>query len=305
MSYNSNLNSDVVKTALDGVWDQTFDGGSHPGNATAETAAIFNQDTVSNSAVILDLFSGVGEYKSRSEEQNVALANPRITNQKTFSVSEFANSVDIPKVFFDDQMHSSYEKMVKSMALRARTTRDKNAFAPFRNNSTTSDGVALISDSHTAIAGHTVDNRVNAVLSETALNTAIVLLRDMKSQDGEIDGQMARVLLVPTALYKSACEISQSELRSGTANNDMNVYLTKYGITVMTSPYLGAGVTGGSDANWYLLGDNHSMTRWVRQGVQTDLVPYEVSRNNVYTYKASFREVVGAMNYEGIVGYVG
>lgn len=304
MSFNSSLNSNVVKTALDGVFNQTFSGTKHPGFVTAEDGGVFKQDSADGAAVIMELFKGSGAWDSRSEEQDVAQGNPRIGNQKTFTVSAWAKAIDIPKHFFDDNKHGSYEMMVRNFALRARTTRDKNAFAVFRNaftTATTADGVALISDSHTNLNGDTVDNKLTAVLSETSLNTAITQLVEMKSQDGEIDGFVPSILLVPPKLFKTACEITKSQLRSGTANNDMNVYSDQYGIRVATSPYLGAAA-GGSDTAWFLLSDNHSIMRFVRQGVQTDLVPYQYSRNNVYVYKGEFREVVGAMSFEGIVG---
>lgn len=307
MSFNSALNPNVVKTALDDVFYQEVNGEKRPQLATAETSAIFKQDTADSSAVIMELFGGSGAWEQTAEEQDLPLGTPRITNQKTFSVVKFAKSVDIPKEFFDDNKHSSYEKMVRNFARRARTTRDKNAFGVFRNATTTTltaDGVALLSDSHLNINGDTVDNLITSALSESSLNTAITMMLEQKSQDGEIDGHTPSVLLVPSALYKTACEITESELRSGTANNDMNVYSDKYGIQVYTSPYLGAAA-GGSDTAWFLLSDTHSITRWVREAVNTNLVSYETSRNDVYTYKGRFREVVGAMSYEGVVGSTG
>ena len=79
---------------------------------------------------------------------------------------------------------------------------------------------------------------------------------------------------------------------------------TQYGINVATTPYIGLAA-GGSDTAWFLLGDNHSITRWVRQGIETAIVDWKFQRNNNYIYKGSFREVVGAMDYVGIVGSLG
>lgn len=304
MSFNSSLNPNVVKTALDDVWSQVYNQEQHPQYATAETPAVFRQDSADSSAVIWETFKGAGRWGQRTEEQDVPSADPRISNQKTFSVINFAQSIDIPKNFFDDNKHSAYEKMVASFARRARTSRDFNAFGVFRGaftTTTTSDGVVLVSASHTNLNGDTVDNDVGAALSETTLFTAIRLLLEMKAQDGEVDGSLAKTLLVPPALYKAAVEYTESELRSNTPDNDLNVYSTKYGIYVYTSPYLGAAA-GGSDAAWFVLGDNHSVTRFVRTPVFTDLVDYKYQRNNNYIYKGEFREVVGAMSFEGLVG---
>ena len=194
--------------------------------------------------------------------------------------------------------------MVRDFAMKARLTRDNNACAVFRNaftTATTADGVALLSNSHTSLNGSTVDNLGSGALSETTLNTAIVQMLELKTQDDVIAGNLPSCVVVPPALYKAAVEITESELRQGTANNDANVYSDKYGVRVYTNQFLGAAA-GGSDTAWFLLSANHSIYRFVRQGVQTDLVDYKTQRNNNYVYKGEFREVVGAMNYEGIVG---
>lgn len=303
----SALNPNVVKTALDKVFYQEFEYGMVPGFASAETAAIFKQDSIDSAAVIQEVFKGTGYWGAKAELADVPNATPRVTNQITFTVSEYAQSVDISKNLFDDNKHGVYEAMVRSVAETGRVTRDKNAFAVYRNAFTTSltaDGITLVSDSHTTISGDTVDNKLTAALSESSLNDAIVALGQQKAQDGTIRGLVPATLLVPMALYKTACTLVESELRPETANNDMNVYSSKYGITVYTSPFLGAAA-GGSDTMWFLLARNHSVTRWVRQAIQTDLVDYKFQRNNNYIYKASFREVVGAVDYAGVIGSTG
>lgn len=307
MSMNSTLNPNVVKTVLDEVFWPSYSIEKHPQIATALTSSVFVQDSVDRGAVIQELFDGVGDWTQTAEEQDFSEASPRTYNQKTFTVLKWAKMVKIPKEYFDDDMHSTYEKMVRSMARRAVTKRDKNAFGIYRNAFTTTltaDGIALCSNSHTNGLSQTVDNLLTGALSESTLNTAITQMLEMVSQDGEIDGFTADTLLVPPAVYKTACEITESELRSGTSDNDMNVYSDKYGLKVYTSPYLGAAA-GGSDTAWFLLSTDHSVTRWVRKAVETNLVDYKISDNDVYKYKGSFREVVGVMSYEGVVGSLG
>ena len=289
MSFNSSLNPDVVLTDLDGVFYPEFNIQEHPGYATANTASVFNQERATSSAVIMELFGGVGAWEATAEEANLPQGDPRISEKKTFTVTKFA-------------------KMVKSFAQRARSTRDKNAFAMFRNGFTTeltADGVAWFSDSHTNKVGMTVDNKSTGALTDSVLNTLFVQLAEQVGQDGEIDGHVANVLLVPIAAFKNACEITKSTLKSGTANNDMNYYSELYpGLMIYTSPYLGAAA-GGSDTACFLLSRNHSGNRYVRDDISTNLVDYSFSDNDVYKYKGRFREVVGAMSYNGAVATTG
>lgn len=304
-SLSGGLNPNAIKTALDEVFVPGYTGEQHPGHATAETSAIFHQDSTDRSAVIGELFKGVGYWQPKQEEQDVTSLSPRIGNQKTFTVSEYAGSVDVPRTFKRDDLHGVFAKMVTDMGVMARVTRDKNAFALFVNafgTTTTADGVSLINDSHVALDGTTVDNNIGAALTETTLFTAIRTLYVMKCQDGTVRGSLAKSLLVPPALYKLATEITESSLRSGTGNNDLNVYSTKYGVNVYTTPFISSAVSGGSDTAWFVLSDAHSIYRWVREGVQTVLVPWQNQRNNNFIYKGMFSEVVGAVNYEGIVG---
>lgn len=303
--YNSNLATNVVKTALDLVFNSEFSLTSVPGLATAETASVFKQDTTDRAAVITEQFQGTGYFESRSELQDVPAGTARVGNQKTFSVTNWAKSTDISKNLMDDDQHSTIDMLVKNMARNGRLTRSKNAFNVLNLGFTTTltnDGVALFSASHVTLGGDTVSNlSTGSALSETTLNTSFNSLINQKTQDGTLGGHLPAVLLVPTALFKTACEITKSVLRQGTANNDMNYYSELFpGLQVFHSPFLGAGF-GGSDTSWFLLSADHSVTRWVRQDIVTDLVDYRTQRNNNYIYKAEYREVVGAISYEGIV----
>ena len=303
--YSSAQATNVIKTALDFVFDQEFSLESLPGYANAETGAIFKPDTIDRAAVIGEQFMGTGYFEERAEVENVPGATARVGNQKTFNVINYSKSIDISKNLMDDDQHSTVDKIVKNMARNARLTKSKNAFNILNLGFTTTltnDGVALFSNSHITLSGDTVDNLETGVLTEANLDVMIQKLINQKTQDNTLGGHEPAVLLVPTALFKKAQEITKSTLRSGTANNDMNYYSELYpGLQVFHSPFLGAGF-GGSDTAWFLLSKDHSLTRWVRQDLVTDLVDYRTQRNNNYIYKAEYREVVGAFSFEGLVG---
>lgn len=308
MAITEALNPTVVKTELDTIFVQEYEYPVGPGVATAETPEIFKQMTVDNSAHIEAVLSGGGGFwQLKGEEAPVAQASPRVANKVTYTVSTYANSLQISKEFFDDNMHNTYGEMVRKFATNARSTRDKNAFAIYRNaftTTTTADGVAWFSASHTTIADGTVSNLTTGALTPTTLNAAIVLMLEMKSQDGVVMGEQPSYLLVAPAGFKNAMEITGSELVNNSANNAVNVYSSVYGIKVFQSPYLGANV-GGSDTAWYLLGRNHAATRYLRQEVTTDLVDYIYSTINNYIYKGMFREVYGVTDYVASVASLG
>ena len=115
------------------------------------------------------------------------------------------------------------------------------------------DGKAMFATDHNSkVSGVSArSNRLasDPVYSETNQFTAIKMIEEQLNGRGLPIGYMGNyTIVVPPALRKLALEVNQSELRSDTANNDMNVF--KGGTQVVSSVYLGAA-SGGSDTAWY------------------------------------------------------
>lgn len=304
MPFNSGLAPNVVKTALDLVFQAEYDYPTMPGVATAETPLVFMQDSTDRQAVITEQFMGTGYWEERAENKDVHQSTARVGNQKTFPVLNFADSVDISKNLFDDDQHSTVETMMRNFARNARLSRDRNAFKGYYlgfSTVLTNDGQPLFSNSHVTLSGDTVDNLLTDVLAEPSLYDAVVALTLQKTQDGTLGGHEPAALIVAPKNFKKAMEITKSELKSGTANNDLNYYSQVYpGMQVFQSPFL-ATAYGGNDDAWYVVSRNHSLYRWVRQDVLTTLVDWKFQRNNSYIYKGELRETVGPISYEGLV----
>jgi hypothetical protein len=204
-------------------------------------------------------------------------------------------------------MHGMYAKVIEDMATKARITMTSNAFAVFRGAFTTTlcaDGSAWIA-SRTLLNGSTYSNLLaSSPLGVTTFNNALVLLAEQPDQAGVIMGNQGKYLVVPQALFTHAKQITDSALVADSGNNNINVYRSAFGVTIYTSPYLGANA-GGSDTAWWLLSDNHCVTRIIRQGVQTFLRDWGYSNNRTYSYQANFREVVYVPDYQGAVGATG
>ncbi len=298
----------IVQTELDTVFFQQFEyDSSTPGIATANTGVIFKPVTTEHAAYIGEINKPTGLWNKVSEVQTVPTSNPAVRNKYTIYVQDFADSIEISKDLFDDNMHGVWAEDVKQFALAARITQDQNAFTLFNNAFTTTltaDGVSFINSAHPLIGGGTVDNTVSGALSDTNLYTAIVKLREQKNQAGVIMGGVPSILLVPSKLWKSAIQITESALVSDSAGNALNVYRSAYGMTVYSSPYMGAAA-GGSDTAWFLMTPQHSVSRLIRQGIETALRPWQYSNNRTYLYQGNFREQVFVPDYAGAVGSTG
>lgn len=302
-------NAAIVRTELDFVFFQEFDyDATDPGIATAQSGELFKPQYTTHAAEIFEIFKGVGLYNQTSEIGNIALDTPKVGNKVFVNVLDWTKGVDLSKDMFDDNMHGVWSRIVADMGLKARVTQDYNAFGLWRGAFTTTltaDGQPVVSASHVLLNGQTISNLVTnpsgTGLTSDSLYAMIVSLRQQVDQSGVLLGNVPSILLVPTKLFKKAIELTDSALIADSANNAINVYRSAYGFKVMTSPYMDS-VVGGSDTAYFLLSQNHSATRLIRQGIETSLRDWSYSNNRTYLYQANYRESYYIPDYVGIVG---
>lgn len=308
--FNEQVNAAVTRTELDSVFYQNFEyTDSTPEMATAQDSEIFVPIQTDHSGYFYEVFGGVPLFVQTGETSQVANATPKVANKVFVQVLDWTQSVYLSKDLFDDNMHGVWAAVVADLARKGRITQDYNAFGVFRGAFTTTltaDGNALCSV-HTLIFGGTTTNTntgAGSVLSDTSLYTGMVQLRQQPDQRGVPLGNVPAVLLVPSALFKLALQLTDSALVADTNNNAINVYRSTYGYKVKTSIWLDA-VNGGSDTAWFLLAKNHGIRRLIRQGIETAFRDWSYSDNRTYFYQANFRESYFAQDYGGIVGFVG
>ncbi len=301
----------IVQTELDNVFFQKFQyDATEPGIATARTGEIFKPINTEHASYIQEVFAGSGLFPKIGETQAVPVSTPHVTNKQTTLVNDYAQSIPISKDLFDDNMFGTWSRTVEDFARKALITQDNNAFGLFRGAFTTTltaDGVSACNSAHPLIGGGTTSNTntgAGSALSDTSLYNGIVQMRQQVDQKGVIMGNVPSILLVPSKLFKLARQLTDSALVADSANNAINIYRSAYGMTVWSSPYLDA-VAGGSDTAWFLLAPNHSVSRLIRQGIETALTPWQYSNNRSYTYQANFREAYFITDYIGLVGFAG
>lgn len=307
-TFNANANPSLDRTLLDEVFMAEFDTTEGVGMAHADTPAIFKQITTDRKAHISEVLKGIGYFKKIGETEDIPLETPFVADRLTTEVCDFADGVTISKNLVDDDQHDVVDEIIKEFAMSAKQTMDLNAFGIYRGAFTTTltaHGTPLISATQPILAGGTQSNLVTGALSQANLKAARQLLRKQANHAGVKMGNVGTDLLVPTDLHDLALEITGSELQADTANNNVNVFRSTFGMRVWTSIFLDSDCPGGSDTAWFLLSRNHSVRRLIRQGVQTDLRDWTQSNNRTYYYQAHFRETYFAETYLGIVGSLG
>jgi hypothetical protein len=161
------------------------------------------------------------------------------------------------------------------------------------------DGVALISTSH-PIDGGTVANRptTDVDLNEATLLNAMISIRtNFKDQAGLKIFARGRRLVVPPQLEPTAIRLTKTELRPGTADNDVNaIMMTAGGLPegYMVNDFL------TSASAWFLLTNIDGLSYMERVKFETDMQVDFVTDNLLV--KGYERYSFGYYNWRSIYG---
>jgi len=187
----------------------------------------------------------------------------------------------------------AYTKQVKAAAIL------NNAFT---GGPTYGDGVVLCSTAHPLVSGGTNSNRptVAADLNETSLEAAVIQIAGWTDERGLLIASQPRKLIVPPSLQFVATRLLETELRVGTADNDLNALKNnssiREGYTV--NHYL-------TDSNaWFLCTDvPNGLKHFVRSPLQNGMdADFDTGNSR---YKARERYSFGVSDPLGIFGSPG
>ena len=167
------------------------------------------------------------------------------------------------------------------------------------NSAIGGDGVSLVNTSH-PIDGGVVANRpaVDADLNESSLLNAMIAIRTKyRDQAGLKVFARGRKLVVPPALEPTAIRLTKTELRPGTANNDVNAILTTAG--GLPEGYMVNDFLTSARA-WFLLTNIDGLSYMDRVSFETDMQVDFVTDNLLV--KGYERYSFGYYNWRSIFG---
>lgn len=298
-------------SGLDEVFTSAYEMEKQPGEVRADDPLFFRQSTTDYLVHQYAESMGPGQFRATSEDEEVDEATVRVANRTAAEVFEFDRDLPIPQRYQEASSEwGTVTRWVEELGIRARTSRDEQAFrrsyADAFSGVDTPDGADLISNSHVALSGDTVDNLETGALAADALATLIRSLRLQRAQDGSLGSCHADGLLVPTNLFPTAMILADTELKPGTGNNDLN-YISKVypGLVVGASEWLDSTYnTYNSNANtsYFVVSKLHSITRAVRVPIQNEFVEPKYDRKRRAFYRARFSERVFAGTWVGVVG---
>jgi len=172
--------------------------------------------------------SGFGAAPVKAEGAAISYDNAQEHYTARYNHETVAMGFSITEEAMEDNLYDSLSARYTKALARAMAYTKQTKAAALLNTGFSSfnsgDGVTLFSTSHPTVGGGTNANRLatNADLNETSLEQAVIDIAAFTDERGLLIAARPRKLIVPPALMFVATRLLQTELRTGTADNDTN-----------------------------------------------------------------------------------
>jgi len=197
-----------------------------------EHAEIYEEETSERSFEEEVKLSGFGAAPVKPEGSAISYDDAQESFSTRYNMETVAMGFSITEEAMEDNLYDSlsarYTKaLARAMAYTKQTKAAailNNGFASFNSG----DGVTLFNASHPTVAGGLNANRpsTNADLNETSLEQAVIDIAGYVDERGLLIAARPRKLIVPPSSMFIATRLLQTDLRVGTADNDINALKT-------------------------------------------------------------------------------
>ena len=223
MSMNIAQFAKLLEPGLNTLFGLEYD--SYP----PEYTPVFDQNTSQKAFEEDVLLTGFGNAPTKDE--GAAISYDTASQQWTarYQHETIALAFSITEEAEEDGLYGSIaSRYTKALARSMAATKEIKA-ATILNNATTAgvyaggDGVSLLSTSHPTQSGNQSNTLATAAdLSETSLESLLIQIADMKDERGLRIAAQGTMLIIPTAYTFTAERLLETQLRTGTADNDIN-----------------------------------------------------------------------------------
>lgn len=186
--------------------------------------------------------TGLPLFGVKAEGQSVDYRDPYQGYQKELVNKTYGLGCIVTREMFEDDQYNKINNMPKALARSAKQTMETIAFAilnrAFNSAYVGADGVSLINSAHPQVRSGTFSNSLTtpADFSQTSFESMITQVMDATDDDNLKIKLMLKSLVVAPLNAIRAEKVLQSDLVSGSANNDKNVVRGK--ATLIVSPWL-------------------------------------------------------------------
>ncbi|MBM4179832.1 MAG: hypothetical protein FJ211_10970 [Ignavibacteria bacterium] len=276
-------------------------------NYGEEHKEIFETETSERSFEEETKLSGFSAAPVKNEGSSIAYDNGQEAWTARYNHETIALGFSLTEEAIEDNLYDSLSaRYTKALARGMAYTKQVKAAAVLNNGFNSAypggDGVELFSTAHPLVSGGTNSNEpaTPADLSETSLEAAVIQIAAWTDERGLLIAAKPVKLIVPPSLMFVATRILETELRVGTADNDINALKSN------------GSIPGGYSVNhyltdtdaWFLTTDvPNGLKHFVRTPLATSM-DGDFDTGNV-RYKARERYSFGFSDPLGIFGSPG
>jgi hypothetical protein len=194
-----------------------------------EHKEIYETETSERSFEEETKLSGFSAAPVKAEGSAIAYDNAQEAWTTRYNHETIAMGFAITEEAIEDNLYDSLAaRYTKGLARAMAYTKQVKAAAVLNNGFSAAyvggDGVALFSAAHPLVNGGTNSNTpsTQADLNETSLEAAVIQIAAWTDERGLLIAAKPKKLIVPPALQFVATRLLETELRVGTADNDIN-----------------------------------------------------------------------------------
>jgi hypothetical protein len=194
-----------------------------------EHKEIYETETSERSFEEETKLSGFSAAPVKNEGSAIAYDNAQEAWTARYNHETIALGFSLTEEAIEDNLYDSLSaRYTKALARAMAYTKQVKAAAVLNNgfsaNYLGGDGVALFSASHPLITGGVNSNipTTPADLNETSLESAVIQISLWTDERGLLIAAKPKKLVVPSSLQFVATRLLETELRVGTADNDIN-----------------------------------------------------------------------------------
>jgi hypothetical protein len=174
--------------------------------------------------------SGFSAAPVKSEGSAIAYDNAQEAFTARYNHETIALGFSLTEEAIEDNLYDSLSSRYTKALARAMAYTKQTKAASVLNNGFSAgvyaggDGVALFSTAHPLVSGGTNSNTQStpADLNETSLEAAVIQIAAWTDERGLLIAAKPRKLIVPPALQFVATRLLETQLRTATADNDIN-----------------------------------------------------------------------------------
>ena len=190
---------------------------------------IYDTETSERSFEEETKLSGFSAAPVKNEGSPIAYDNGQEAFTARYTHVTIAQGFSLTEEAIEDNLYDSLSaRYTKALARSMAYTKQVRAASVLNNGFNNAfpggDGVALFSTAHPLVSGGTNSNRptTGADLNETSLEAAVIQIAQWTDERSLLIAAKPKKLIVPPQLQFVATRLLETQLRTGTADNDIN-----------------------------------------------------------------------------------